>query len=212
MEHLASLDLPIAGRSVLELGAGVGSLSPFFISHARTVLIVEGRSENIAVLQKRYDKSHFPHVDILQMDLESTRRKAVDTYDIVFCYGLLYHMTDPIRLIEWIASHCSHYLILETCVSTTGGVNNVSEDEENITQSLNGVGCRPGRAWLFEELKKCFRHVYMPVTQPDHEQFPIDWEKTQDEPGVLTRSIYIASKAALDNDRLYEGVLYRQSI
>jgi SAM-dependent methyltransferase len=212
MEHLLSLDLPIEGRSVLELGAGIGDLSRIFIDQARRVLIVEGRSENIEVLHERYDTSDFLHVDIMQMDLEDTEKKAIDIHDIVFCYGLLYHVADPIQLIKWIASHCSQYLILETCVSTTGEVNNVLENKANVTQSVSGVGCRPGRAWLFEELKKHFQHVYMPYTQPDHEQFPNDWENTTDVPGVLIRSIYVASKRALDNNHLCEGILTRQPI
>ncbi|MBN1881348.1 MAG: class I SAM-dependent methyltransferase [Deltaproteobacteria bacterium] len=212
MEHLLSLNLPIEGRSVLELGAGIGDLSPFFIDRAHDILIIEGRSENIDILQKRYEKSEFPHVDIVQMDLDWAGREDIDGYDIVFCYGLLYHLKDPIKFLDWVVVHCNQYMILETCVSTCGDVNNLSENKGDITQSLNGIGCRPGRRWLFEELKKRFRYVYTPYTQPNHEQFPDDWVTTTDVLGLLTRSIFIASKYALNNGMLFEGLLDRQSI
>jgi 16S rRNA A1518/A1519 N6-dimethyltransferase RsmA/KsgA/DIM1 with predicted DNA glycosylase/AP lyase activity len=38
LEHLASLGLPLSGRTVLELGAGIGDLSTFFLDRAAPLL------------------------------------------------------------------------------------------------------------------------------------------------------------------------------
>ena len=54
LEHLASLRLPIGGKTVLEVGAGVGDHTSFFIDRSCIVTATDGRASNIAILQKRY--------------------------------------------------------------------------------------------------------------------------------------------------------------
>jgi len=50
LEHLASLNLDISGRSVLELGAGVGDHTTFFLDRGCTVTCVKPRAENCSPL------------------------------------------------------------------------------------------------------------------------------------------------------------------
>ena len=45
LEHLASLGLPIAGREVLEVGAGIGDLTSFFLDRGCSVTAIEPRPE-----------------------------------------------------------------------------------------------------------------------------------------------------------------------
>src|SRR5262245_34400647 len=54
LEHLASLDLPVAGKTVLDVGCGVGHLAQFFVQRQCKVTCVDGRSENVASLKQRY--------------------------------------------------------------------------------------------------------------------------------------------------------------
>lgn len=42
LEHLASLHLPLENRSVLEVGAGIGDLTSFFLDRNCEVVITEG--------------------------------------------------------------------------------------------------------------------------------------------------------------------------
>ena len=44
-EHLATLELPIAGRSVLEVGAGIGDHTAFFTDRGCRVTATDGRPE-----------------------------------------------------------------------------------------------------------------------------------------------------------------------
>src|ERR1700689_2103588 len=46
LEHLASLGLDLHGRSVLELGAGIGDHTTFFLDRDCSVVSVEPRPEN----------------------------------------------------------------------------------------------------------------------------------------------------------------------
>jgi hypothetical protein len=75
------------------------------------------------------------------------------------------------------AERCREMLLLETCVGAGGeeAENPVSEPKEFPSQAVSGKGCRPSRAWVFSRLKALFPYVYVPITQPWHEQFPLDW-------------------------------------
>lgn len=201
LNHLASLGLPVDGKTVLALGAGIGELSDFFIERAKRITIVEGREENIELIQRRFPHSQYPHVDISLMDLEVPGNLSLDAHDITFAYGILYHLSNPLDLLQWAVSCTSEIFLLETCVSNTQlGSNLVTENIANPSQALHRDGCRPDRKLLFEELQKLFPYVYLPRTQPKHEQFPLSFSSESQQ--ELTRTIYIASRKKLVNPLL----------
>jgi len=68
LEHLASLCAPLAGRTVLEVGAGIGDHSHFYLDRGCVVTITEARSENLDVLRERY-----PGCDVRYLDLDDPR-------------------------------------------------------------------------------------------------------------------------------------------
>jgi hypothetical protein len=49
----------------------------------------------------------------------------------------------------------------------------------------------------------------MPITQPNHEEFPIDWSSPPSTK-TLTRSIFIASRCKLTNNLLVEAIPMKQ--
>jgi cyclopropane fatty-acyl-phospholipid synthase-like methyltransferase len=207
LEHLASLHLDLCDKTVLELGAGVGDLSSFFLDRNCQVTALEAREENLAVLKQRWPQIEtslvdFDQDDFLENDVLSKR------YDIVFSYGILYHLQDPARLIRLSARNCKGALLLETCVSPgkDESINRCDEDTSKPTQSYTGVGCRPSRPWILKELKKYFPYVYSTRTQPFHNQFPLDWNAIDSNNGPHTRSIFIASRTAISNRELVEGI------
>src|SRR5688572_10851078 len=50
LEHLATLGLPIAGSTVLEVGAGIGDHTSFYLDRGCTVTTVEAREANCHVI------------------------------------------------------------------------------------------------------------------------------------------------------------------
>jgi len=95
--------------------------------------------------------------------------------------------------------------LLETCVSFGGhdALNPVSELRSDPTQSFRDGGCRPTRPWIMNRLKALFAHVYVPRTQPAHEEFPLDW--TGEQPfDYLTRATFVASRRPLVNEQLLD--------
>lgn len=215
-EHLAGLGLPLADRSVTELGAGIGDHTSFFLDRGCRVTSIEGRPDLCALLKERFATPASPRWQgvpaVVEANIEALADGIVAPAEIVYCYGLLYHLRDPARALGWMARHCTSLLLLETCVSygADAAVNRVAEDAGDPTQSLLGEGCRPTRPWLWIQLKGLFEHVYVSRTQPCHEEFPIDWTVAPAAAG-LVRSVFVASRQPLDLPLLSGTLLLKQS-
>src|ERR1700690_221318 len=65
LEHLASLRIPVAGSSVLEVGAGIGEHSHYYIERECRIRITEAREDNLAQIRSRY-----PHSRVQMLDME----------------------------------------------------------------------------------------------------------------------------------------------
>lgn len=208
LEHLASLKISVAGKSVLEVGAGIGDHSHYFIDRGCCVTITEARTENLSYLKERY-----PGYNAFQLDMESPSKVGGSPFDVVHCYGLLYHLSNPKNALLFLSQNTKGILLLETCVSfgESAEINLIEEASSNPTQAYSGTGCRPTRAWLFRELKDLFEYVYVPTTQPWHEQFPLDWSAPEKHQADLQRAIFIASRERLDNPLLKPSLVLQQT-
>ncbi len=205
LEHLASLNLEVAGKSVLEVGAGIGDHTGFFLERGCQVLSTEARQENLKVLRRRH-----PDVRTLQLNLDYPPFPFDGQYDIVYCYGMLYHLSNPEAALAFMARCARHLLLLETRVSFGEGelVNLCVEDARIPSHSLLGQGCRPTRPWVFKQLKALFPFVYMPLTQPCHEEFPLDWNAMPTE--TPSRSVFVAARQQIAHPLLVEAIPMRQ--
>jgi ubiquinone/menaquinone biosynthesis C-methylase UbiE len=207
LEHLASLGLAIEGSTVLEVGAGIGDHTSFFLDRGCRVLSTDARKQNLKILNSRY-----PDLKTLVLDLDNPNPFLTEVFDIVYCYGLLYHLSKPTEAIEYMSQRCQKFMLLETCVSfgNKAEINFCQEPVEYPTQSASSIGCRPTRDWLFKQLQQYFDFVYVPLTQPFHEEFPIDWT-IKPSPSILTRAVFIASKKELTNNLLTRNLPTRQT-
>jgi len=202
LEHLASLGIPVAGMTVLELGAGIGDHSHYYLDRGCTVSITEARNEKLAIIRRRY-----PQQIVTALDLEHA--VAIPPAEVVHCYGLLYHLNNPDAALQFMSDHCTKYLFLETCVSfgMEKEMHLASEDGADLTQALSGTGCRPTKPWLFERLRALFEYVYCPKTQPNHDEFPLDWTDSKKHRATRQRSVFIASRTAINNNILSPSLL-----
>jgi SAM-dependent methyltransferase len=207
LNHLASLGLPLTGRKVLEVGCGPGDHTGFFLERGCSVYAVDARQECIQALRARY-----PSVMTAQVDVNTPDAlRNLGRFEVVYCYGLLYHLEDPKTGIANMASVCSDLLLLESCVSARGSehVYPAQELAEDFTQSIRGLGCRPTRQWLFKSLEQYFPFVYQTRTQPDHPEFPLNWSTTSNEQG-LTRVVLVSSRSPLETAFLSPSLLEKQ--
>lgn len=216
-EHLASLGLDLVNKSVLEVGAGIGDHTSFFLDRGCKVRGTEGRSENLVVFRERWLRQwgwfkNIKNLQIEQLDVDHPPANFRHTFDIVYCYGVLYHLEHPLTAIDFMARCCTSMLLLETSVSFgwQEHVVHAAEDPANVSQSIHGQGCHPSRPWIYSRLKERFQHVYMPVTQPCHEQFPIDWTNKVETPGQAQRAVFVASRQKIQSPLLVESLLEKQ--
>jgi hypothetical protein len=195
LEHLTSLNIPVSGKTVLEVGSGIGDHSHYYLDRGCEVTITEARTENLRYLKRRY-----PGCNIQFLDLENPTPVMDSPFDIVHCYGLLYHLNNPALALEFIANNTKDLLFLETRVSSSDANEEyyVTELKSNPTQSFSGIGCRPTRPWIYKQLKGLFEYVYLPITQPNHEDFPLDWTLQGSTEDVPKRAIFIASREKLE--------------
>jgi SAM-dependent methyltransferase len=195
LTHLASLDLPLAGRRVLEVGAGVGRLTGFFIDRGCSVVATEARSENVAELRRR-----LPSIDAREADVEESL-EDLGRFDVVFCYGVLYHLESPLRALRNMAAVCDDLLLIETMVcDSREAVLRLEDETKSVNQALRGLAHRPSPSYLAIALNRVgFDHVYAAADPPDHPDYRFSWLDNMDtaRDGALLRGVFVASRTPL---------------
>jgi SAM-dependent methyltransferase len=136
------------GKSILEVGCGHGHLGAELERRGAKVISLDGRRENIRQLQKK-----FPGRPAYVCDVCSPELEKFGPVDIVFAFGLLYHLPDPAKFLA-ACSRMADTLLLESVVV------DVLEPElvwikEGLfyDQSIHGKGCRPSPSWVERELR-----------------------------------------------------------
>jgi FkbM family methyltransferase len=170
--HLASLGLDLDGKRVLEVGAGIGLHTEFFERRGCDVLSTDGAPPNVAEMLRRWPNRA---LGVLDLDLPADLR-ALGMFDVVFCYGTLYHLRDPDGALARLAAICSGIILLETVVSRGAHVElNPVIEPPSANQAVSGIGCRPTRPWVMSALRRHFGHAYTTLEQPEYPDFVTDW-------------------------------------
>src|SRR5690242_8285275 len=202
MEHLDSLQLPLAGKRVLDAGCGVGHLARYFVDRGCQVTCVDARQDNIDSLRSRY-----PDVTAHVVNVETDSLLALGQFDIVFCYGLLYHLENPVAALRNFSHVCGGILLLETVITDHREPILQLSDEpaETPNQALGGFAGRPSPAFVAMALTRAgFRYVYAPRHPPEHPDFQFKWQNDLafSRNGHLLRCIFVASRQLQDNAAL----------
>jgi SAM-dependent methyltransferase len=208
LQHLDSLGLDLTRKSVLEVGAGVGDHSLFYLYRNCRVLAVEGRAD----LAKKLSERLGIEVMVVDVDRGPEGLQEFGHFDLVHCYGLLYHLSNPAKFLSAV-SGVGDCLLLETCVSL-GDEIRLGECRENSavpSQALNKNACRPTRTWVFETLKLYYEYVYATTTQPNHPEFPLDWDEPSADGPLLKRAVFIASHTPISNPNLIPELPRKQN-
>jgi SAM-dependent methyltransferase len=201
LAHLESLELPFEGKVVLDVGCGVGHLAQFFVNRGCKVVCIDGREQNIASLRLRYS-GLVAHV----ANIETEPLSQFGMFDIVFCYGLLYHLENPVSALRNMASVCQEFLLLETMVCDhILPVLRLEDESAAFNQALRGLGSRPSPSYVVLALNRVgFPFVYAPKEPPEYEDFKFEWRNNldwrRDEHNL--RCIFIASRTELKNQHL----------
>jgi len=201
MANLEAMGLPLAGKRVLDVGCGVGHLADRLVRMGASVVCMDGRESNIASLHERY-----PHLEAHVGNVETEPLSRFGRFAIVFSYGLLYHLENPLQSLRNMESVCDELLLLETIICDHEMALVRMEDEStDVNQALGGIAGRPTPHYVVLALNRVgFPHVYAPVTPPEHEDFRFEWKNNLDcaRDGHNLRCIFVASRKELKNPAL----------
>jgi len=208
LDFLESLNLPIAGKRILDAGCGVGHHTPFYLSRGCRVVGIDGRAENIAMMKELY-----PAVEGLVGDLQSLDLQSLGSFDVVHCLGLLYHLDSPVSALRKLSSVCEGYLILETMVCDAKEPMMMLADEHlSANQALAGLACRPSPSFVAMTLDRLgFPFVYGTTAPPRHPDFQFEWRDNRDitRDGRNLRCMFVASRRSISAPHLVELISSR---
>jgi FkbM family methyltransferase len=192
LDHLAGLRLDLHNKRVLEVGAGIGLHTAFFEERGCDILSTDGNSVNVAEMMRRYPQRRLGLLD-LDQHLDLT---GLGSFDVIYCYGTLYHLRFPDRALAQLAAICSGVILLETVV-LPGNYPELQLIAEPLiaNQALCGAGCRPTRPWVMGALRRHFGYAYTTLDQPDYPDFITDWSIVNHDGNL--RAVFVGSKQPL---------------
>lgn len=201
ISHLEWLGLALAGKRVLDAGCGVGHLAARLERMGCKVVCVDGREVNISSLRNRY-----PALEAHVANVESEPLESFGRFDVVFFYGLLYHLENPLQALRNLESVCNELMLLETIICDHElPLLRVEDEGLEMNQALGGLGCRPTPHYVVLALNRIgFQHVYAPLSPPQHQDFQFEWHNNLDSSreGHPLRCVFVASRTKLKNGRL----------
>ena len=201
MTWLEESGLPVEGAHVLDVGCGVGHFLPFYLRRGCSVVAVDGRQENIVELRRRH-----PHVDARVDDVQDIDPRQYGEFDVIHCFGLLYHLDSPVAALRRFNAMCRRLLILETMVCDSSRPLSVLADETMAaSQAMQGLGCRPSPSFVTLALNRAgFKYVYAAAVPPRHSDFEFEWQDNLDtsRAGHPLRCVFIASRDRLSQSSL----------
>jgi 2-polyprenyl-3-methyl-5-hydroxy-6-metoxy-1,4-benzoquinol methylase len=108
----AALDL----RNAIDVGCGVGYFSEFLREMGFAVTAVDGRDENITEANLRHADINFQ-----VRNVEDLRIRELGSFDLVLCFGLLYHLEHPMLAFRNLHPLTNKLLLIESaCVPQRG--------------------------------------------------------------------------------------------
>jgi len=136
-----------SGKTMLELGCGLGKLGMMFDKLGTKVTFTDGRPEHLDNFSKLYGKHHKYETIVMDQDGKWDLERK---FDIVLHTGVLYHLKNWQQDLAQAVKHTKSVMILETEVANSSDDSYEFKQEEMpyYDQALNGIGIRPSAAFI----------------------------------------------------------------
>src|SRR5712672_4650573 len=154
--------------SAVDAGCGVGFFSQILQECGLSVRGFDGRAENIAEARQR-----FAGIPFEQGDIESVEILKLGAFDLTLCFGLLYHLENPMLAIRHLRALTGKGMLLESmCIPGNGVRMALREEPSAADQSLTDIALYPTESCLVKMLYRAgFGAVYRVAELPDHDDF-----------------------------------------
>ena len=180
-------------KTALDLGCGIGHFSSFLSEQGLDVLGVDGREENVLEARRRY-----PHLKFEVADVQDTSVASLGIFDLVFCYGLLYHLENPFSALRAIGRMTRSLAALESVVyPSPEPLMILLEENDAKDQGLNYIAYYPSESSLVKMLASSgLPYCYWPSNFPANPVYQIGRN------GFRYRTFLFAANSVLDSDCL----------
>jgi len=180
-------------KTAIDIGCGLGYFASALQSLGFQVSAIDGRHENVAEAQRRY-----PKIQFRQFDAQDTNLRKLGKFDLVLCFGLLYHLENPFLTIRNVRQMTGRLLLVEAIIFPGDEPVMALVDESRFAdQGLNHVAFYPTEACLVKMLYKAgFSFVYGLRRGPNHPEYYAA------ENARRTRTMLVASLDALKSESL----------
>ncbi len=154
--------------SALDAGCGIGFFAQMLADMGLRVRGFDGRLDNVIEARQR-----FPEIPFHQGDVESADIANFGSFDLVLCFGLLYHLENPMRAIRNLRGLTEKALFIESmCVPGDRSRMQMREEPSFDDQSLTDVAFYPSEMCLVKMLYRAgFANVYQLTQMPEHDDF-----------------------------------------
>jgi SAM-dependent methyltransferase len=155
-------------RTALDAGCGIGHFSARLQQMGLQVAAFDARAENVEEARRRHSK-----IDFRVADAEELLPQHFGVFDLVLCFGLLYHLESPLRAMRRLRSMTGKVLLIESVCAPGSSPSLHLRDEAMLPdQALNAVACYPSQGALVKmAYRSGFPAVYRPVEAPEHKDF-----------------------------------------
>jgi len=172
----------LAGKRILDIGCNAGFWSLHAIQNGCDEVVgIDGRQMHVdqasfvfEVNQIAKEKYTFVTANIFEVDF-----RKFGSFDIVFCLGLLYHISKPIVLMEKIAQIANDLLVVDTNVIDRPGsfFNVLHEDIDNPHNAVDySLTLRPSREAVLDIIKQFGYSVIVLKPQLDNYEGVSDYQ------------------------------------
>jgi FkbM family methyltransferase len=170
----------------IDAGCGVGFFSQILRECGLTVSGFDAREENVLQARRR-----FPEIPFECGDIEDPAITRMGKFDLVLCFGLLYHLENPMLAIRHLHAMTTKGLLLESmCAPSTEPEILLRHEPRLVDQSLTEIALCPSESCLVKMLYRAgFQNVYRLAKLPSHDDF-------HDTPGHARRRTILFSAFA----------------
>ncbi len=155
-------------KTAIDVGCGLGYFSRLLQSLGFEVAAVDGRQQNVEEAHRRSTNIHFQ-----QFNAEDSNLARLGAFDLGFCFGLLYHLENPLLTIRNLRAITGKILLVESVIFPGNEPMMALIDEEaHEDQGLNHIAFYPTETCLVKMLYKAnFKHVFGLSQQPEHDHY-----------------------------------------
>src|ERR1700693_5675303 len=183
------LKVALGLATALDAGCGPGFFAQVLHDCNLEVRGFDAREVNINQARLRY-----PNLSFETRDIEDSSVAQLGVFDLVLCFGLLYHLESPLRAIRHLRQLTGKVLLLESmCIPSKQSVVLLREEPKSDDQSLTDLAFYPSEECIVKMMHRAgFSSIYKTLLLPDHEDFRATSESAR------IRTVLVASYEPID--------------